>query len=46
MHMPMLWRAGAAVDRGDIVDNLGWRRPVVNREGPLRQSMPAMSLRA
>jgi hypothetical protein len=46
MHMPMLWRVAAAVDRIDIADNLGCRRPVVNRRVPLRQSMAAMSLRA
>jgi hypothetical protein len=46
MHMPMLWRAEAAVDRSDIDDKLGCRRPVVNRVAPLRQSIPAMRLPA
>jgi hypothetical protein len=48
MHMwiRMSWRADAAIGRSDIADNLGWRWPVVNRRVSLRQSIPAMSLRA
>ena len=30
MHMAMLWRADAAVDRLDIADKLGWRWSFVN----------------
>jgi hypothetical protein len=43
MHMPMLWRVVTAVDRIDIANNLGCRRPVVNHRAPSRQSIATMS---
>jgi hypothetical protein len=38
MHMPMLWRAEAAMDRSDIADNLGWPASAVNTAASQRAS--------